>query len=112
MRDTTIKQEKGFLGTCPRKLNPGDIQSMVFKSTDEGPFWMTRDEQEKTRHDQLVAGQTKTRTLRKAELKALLEAKNIPVKGTAKELTKLCEDHGILMTVTSNKCYQRLGRQG
>jgi hypothetical protein len=103
MRDTAIKQEKGFLGTYPRKLNPGDIQSMVFKSTDEGPFWMTRDEQEKTRHDQLVAGQTKTRTLRKAELKALLEAKNIPAKGTAKELTKLCEDHGILTTVTSNK---------
>jgi hypothetical protein len=103
MRDTIIKQERGFLGTYPKKLNPGDIQSMVFKSTDEGPFWMTRDEQEKTRHDQLVAGQTKTRTLRKAELKALLEAKNIPEKGTAKELTKLCEDHGILMMVTSNK---------
>ena len=28
MRDTAIKQEKGFLGTYPRKLNPGDIQSM------------------------------------------------------------------------------------
>jgi hypothetical protein len=85
MRDTAIKQEKGFLGTYPRKLNPGDIQSMVFKSTDEGPFWMKRDEQEKTWYDQIVAGQTKTRTLRKAELKVLLEAKNIPAKGTAKK---------------------------
>ncbi len=99
----TIKQEKGFLGTYPRKLNPGNIQSIVFKLMDEGPFWMMRDEQEKTWHDQIVAGQTKTRTLMKAELKALLEAKNIPVKGTAKELTNLCEDHVILMTVTSNK---------
>jgi hypothetical protein len=47
MRDMAIKQENGFLGTYPRKLNPGDIQSMVFKSTDEGPFWMMRDEQGK-----------------------------------------------------------------
>ncbi len=82
---------------------------MGFKLTDEGPFWITRDEQEKTLHDQIVAGQTKTRTLRKAELKALLEAKNIPVKGTAKELTKLCEDHGILLTVTSNKIIEGWG---
>ncbi len=70
---------------------------------------MMRDEQEKTWHDQIVAGQTKTRTLRKAELKALLEAKNIFVKGTAKELTNLCEDHVTLVTVTSNKIIEGWG---
>jgi hypothetical protein len=37
-----IKQEKGYLGPFPRILNPGDIQSLVFKSTDDGPFWMSR----------------------------------------------------------------------
>jgi hypothetical protein len=44
-------------------------------------------QQEKTWHGQIVAGQTKTRTLRKVELKVLLEAKNIPAKGTAKYQT-------------------------
>ncbi len=61
---------------------PGDIQLMVFKPRDEGPFQMTRDEQEKTNHDQIIGGQ-RTRTVRKAKLKALLEAK---------ELAKLFKD--------------------
>jgi hypothetical protein len=65
MRDTQIKQEKGYLGPFPRILNPGDIQSLVFKSTDDGPFWMSREEREKTRHDQVIQGQTRTRTLKK-----------------------------------------------
>jgi len=103
MRDTQIKQEKGYLGPFPRILNPGDIQSLVFKSTDDGPFWMSREEREKTRHDQVIQGQTRTRTLKKTEMKKLLEEKNIPARGTAKELAKLCEDHGILTKIISNK---------
>ena len=38
MRDTVIKQEKGYLGPYLRILNPGDTQSMVFKDRDNGPF--------------------------------------------------------------------------
>jgi hypothetical protein len=38
--------------------------------------------------DQRMVGQIKTRMLRKVELKALFEARNIPSKGAAKELTK------------------------
>jgi hypothetical protein len=103
MRDTQIKQEKGYLGPFPRILNPGDIQSLVFKSTDDGPFWMSREERKKTQHDQVIQGQTRTRTLKKTEMKKLLEEKNIPARGTAKELAKLCEDHGILTKIISNK---------
>jgi hypothetical protein len=96
-------QEKGYLGPCARILSPGDVQSLVFKPTDDRPFWMSREEQEKTGHDQVIQGQTRTRTLKKAEMKKLLEEKNIPARGTAKELAKICEDHGILTRITSYK---------
>jgi hypothetical protein len=44
--------------------------------------------------------------VRKTELKSLLEAKSIEAKKkTAKELTKLCKDHGILTTIASNKVF-------
>lgn len=34
-----------------RKLNVGNVQSMVFRSTVDGPYWMTPDEQQQTRKD-------------------------------------------------------------
>ncbi len=42
--DTTIKEEKGYLGTYQRKIQPGDIQRMVFGSDDIRPCWMTAEE--------------------------------------------------------------------
>ena len=75
LRDTLIKQEKGYLGPYARILSPGDVQSLFFKPTDDGPFWMSREQQEKTWHDQVIQGQTRTRTLKKAEMKKLLEEK-------------------------------------
>jgi len=39
--NTTIKKQQGYLGSHSSILKPGDIQSMVFKSGDVGPFWMT-----------------------------------------------------------------------
>ncbi len=80
MRDTVIKGERGYLGPYLRKLNPGDTQSMVFKETDEGPFWMKKTEQENSRHDKIILGKSKTRTFRKEELKKLLEAKGLQQK--------------------------------
>ncbi len=62
MRETVRKQEKGYLGPFLRILNPGDTQSMVFKDRDNGPFWMSREEQENTRHDKTIQDKTKTRT--------------------------------------------------
>jgi hypothetical protein len=38
MRNTLIKKEKGYLGPCQCKLNPGDTQSMVFQKMEDGPF--------------------------------------------------------------------------
>jgi hypothetical protein len=31
----------GYLGPYPKVLKPGDVQSMVFKEIDAGPFWLT-----------------------------------------------------------------------
>jgi hypothetical protein len=52
MRSTTITQEAGYLGSFPRILKPGDIQSLVFTPSDVGPFWMSScAEREASRHD-------------------------------------------------------------
>jgi hypothetical protein len=103
MRDTTIKKEEGYLGPFKRQLEPGAIQSMVFKATDEGPFWMSPEEREEKRHDREVEGQTKTKKLNKRELALKLQEKGIRTKGTAKELVKLAEDNGIATAITCAK---------
>ena len=51
MRATLIDQEQGFLGSFPRTLEPGDTQSLVFSSSDHGPFWLSDAEREECRHD-------------------------------------------------------------
>jgi hypothetical protein len=56
-------------------MNPGDTQSMVLKDTDNGPFWMSREEQENTRHDKVIQDKTKMRTLWKDQLKKLCKKK-------------------------------------
>jgi hypothetical protein len=48
---------------------------MVFKDTDNGPFWMSREEQENTRHDKVIQDKTKMRTLWKDQLKKLCKKK-------------------------------------
>ncbi len=43
--DTTIEQEEGCLGPkMGHTLNVGDVQSSVFKSGDEGPFYLNAQE--------------------------------------------------------------------
>jgi hypothetical protein len=42
---------------------------MVFKEDDDGPFWISKEEKENTRHQKIIQGKSKTRTLRNEELK-------------------------------------------
>jgi len=77
---------------------------------DNGPFWMSREEQENTRHDKTIQDKTKTRTLRKEELKKLLQEKGLPTTGTAKDMIKRAEENGISSKVTSAKVVE--GWQG
>jgi hypothetical protein len=90
LRDTYIAQEKGFLGPYPRKLQPGDTQCLVFSPSDDGPFWMGREEQEKKRHDVIVEGQTVKRKLTKKELQEILLTRGITAKGRLADLQKSC----------------------
>ena len=56
LHDTTIKQQQGYLGPFIRILEPGDMQSMVFKVSDIGPFWMTGQDREAKHHDIVIEG--------------------------------------------------------
>jgi len=60
-----IKKEKGYLGPFPSKLKPSDVQSMVFKPSDEGLFWMTPEECESKCKDQIMEGNMTARNLTK-----------------------------------------------
>ncbi len=44
LHDTLIKECNGYLGLFPKILRPGDVQSMVFKESDIGPFWLSEQE--------------------------------------------------------------------
>jgi len=65
MRETQIKQEKGYLGPYQRLLQPGDTQKMILESNDVGPFQMSPEEREKQRHDIYVKGRVVKRKLPK-----------------------------------------------
>ncbi len=54
MRDTVIMSEEGYLGTHSPILGVGDIQSMVFKTDDRGPWYLTLDQQDLQRHDRMT----------------------------------------------------------
>jgi hypothetical protein len=51
MRDTVTMSEEGYLGTHSLILGVGKIQSMVFKTDDHGPWYLTPDQQDLQRHD-------------------------------------------------------------
>ena len=103
LRDTYIMQEKGFLGPYPRKLQPVDTQRMVFSPSNDGPFWMSHEEQEKKRHDVIVEGQTVKRKLTKKELQEILLTRGITAKGRLADLQKAATNLGISIEHVSNK---------
>ena len=78
MRDTIILQEEGYLGSFPRILEPGDSQSLVFDDSDSslsGPFWMSSEEREESRHDINLGSPTKKVMLKTPELIIQLQEK-------------------------------------
>jgi hypothetical protein len=96
MRSTVIEAEEGFLGQFQRQLQVGDTQHLVFQSTDIGPFWMSEEERESTRHDVIEDGNPISTPKIRAELLVELQSKGINVKGkNKKELVALAEQNGI-----------------
>ena len=103
LRDTTIEQEEGCLGPkIGRTLNVGDVQSFIFKPTDEGPFYLNAQEREMKRQDVLLEG-TKKRKLTKKELEKQLTDSGIEARGTAKKLQQLCKDRGLPIEAEERK---------
>lgn len=68
IRNAEIYQEEGILGPFPRKLSVGDVQSMVFRETDDGPFWLGPTERMAKRFDTIKENTKETREKTKAAL--------------------------------------------
>lgn len=51
MRDSVIKEFRGYLGTHNPKLRVGDTQTFQFTATDVGPFYLTPQERQTRRDD-------------------------------------------------------------
>jgi hypothetical protein len=108
LRDATIYQEEGILGPFPRKLSVGDVQEMVFRETDDGPFWLSPAERVARRVDTTRENTEETREKTKAALYDELTAigvslpryKNIITKAALRDLAA---QHNLPLTVTAGK---------
>ena len=103
MRETQIKQEKGYLGPYQRILQPGDTQKMIFEGNDVGPFWMSPEERENRRHDNCVEGRVVKRKLTKKELTEVLLTRGITIKGKLVDLQRAATTNGISIEEVSQK---------
>ncbi|KAI2509512.1 hypothetical protein MHU86_4889 [Fragilaria crotonensis] len=70
MRDTLIMAQDGFLGPHLPSLTVGDTQSLIFKDSDTGPWYLNDDQREIQRRDRPTG---KIRTVERSK-KQLLEA--------------------------------------
>ena len=102
MRDTIMIQEEGYLGPFPRILEPGDTQSLVFVTSDSGPFWMSSEEKEESRYDKNLGGTTAVNLKIPELILQLREKAGDDVRGTLagkrmRQLRALCMQHGLAM---------------
>ena len=95
MRDTTIKE----IGPYQCLLKVGDSQSMCFKESDDGPFYLPVDERLKRKYDTLK-GETKIVSKTKKELKDELKKKGYHVRGhcTKEKLEDLAKEYNVELT--------------
>ena len=106
MRESEIKDES-YLGNFfhPAKLSVGDIQSMQFKPTDAGPFYLTPEERESRRNDS-NSGETYRKKYTKAQLsEKILQQSNgrTKPKGTLKDLQAVAQRMNIPVDYEKSK---------
>jgi len=89
LRNTTIKQEQGYLGPYAQQLQPRDTQFMTFQPGGDGPFWMTPQECILTRKDTIKTEKNKKNKLTKAELVVKPQENGVTMKGRLANLKKL-----------------------
>ncbi|KAI2492861.1 hypothetical protein MHU86_21674 [Fragilaria crotonensis] len=98
MRDTMIIQEEGYLGPYSPVLRVGDVQSLIFKDTDSGPWYLAPEQKELQRHDRQT-GRSKLVEKSKKELLRCLSDKGVTLSQqrgyTRKELQEFARNNGI-----------------
>ena len=94
MRDTEIKAVRGYLGPFPSVLKMGDIQKMNFQEGDDGPFWMSAEEKEKSKRDQ-PSGKIKKPEYNIKELIKKLSEVGYVASGWKKQLQQAAQARGI-----------------
>jgi hypothetical protein len=95
MHDSLIKEINGYLGPYPTILKPGDYQSFVFVESDVGPFWLSQQEREEQRYDQVIQGTTTKRKLRKCELVKKLAEEGIVAAGNYNAIAKIATERNV-----------------
>ncbi|KAI2497782.1 hypothetical protein MHU86_16724 [Fragilaria crotonensis] len=98
MRDTTILKEDGFLGPYSPKLKVGDTQSMIFKSDDAGPWYLSSEQREAQRNDRATGRSRRVERSKKLLTKALTEAGvELPQQRnfTRRELQEFAKRHNV-----------------
>jgi hypothetical protein len=97
MKPSKIKSVEGYLGQHEHacKLSVGDVQHMIFRPCDEGPYWMSPNEQEKTRKD-LYGTTIKQKEYTKPQLIEMLAQKGVVnAKGNKQKIRDMVRQAGI-----------------
>jgi hypothetical protein len=113
MKASIINSVEGYLGPYvhDRKLKVGDEQKMIFSPEDEGPYWMTPEEREKTRKDQYGSTMIQ-KEYTKPQLIEMLERERgiISPKGNRQQIRDMAQRAGIALTY--EKCEIIQGWEG
>jgi hypothetical protein len=103
MRDSRITAAQGFLGPYSPCLNVGDVQTMVFKPNDVGPWYLEKPESRKS--DKTTGRRKKERT--KKQLVDALVAKGVSLERgtnhTKKELQQFAKSNDVPLEVESDQ---------
>ena len=94
MRSSKIIDET-YLGNYDKLLNVGDIQTMVYSENDEGPFYLSPQDRQRLKHDQ-ISGSSRPHDILKEDLISMLKEKGMKdPKGSKKELQEQCNLLGL-----------------
>ncbi len=114
MRDTVKISKEGYLGTHSPMLGVGDIQSLVFKTDDRGPWYLTADQQHLQQHDRMI-GKSKVAEKTKKTLLDKLNHRGVTLQQkrgyTKTELQKLARANSVETHKQVDKILPGSGRQ-
>ena len=98
MRDTTILSDIGYLGPNSPLLKVGDTQSLIFKTEDSGPWYLSPEEKERQRHNRPTGKRKRIERSKKMLVDALAAAGVVLQQQrnhTKKELIEFANNNGV-----------------